>query len=120
MNDQQPVVDPQQMDRLKEWGGPGLQRKMIDLFLSHARERVDQIKAGLSEGDAERAESGAHTLKSSAGNVGASRVQTLAQEGETLAEAGKLEELQALLPSLEEAFEDACRTLEGLREGDAE
>jgi HPt (histidine-containing phosphotransfer) domain-containing protein len=112
-----PVVDPQQMERLKEWGGPGLQRKMIDLFLSHARERVEQINEGVSGGDAEGAETGAHTLKSSAGNVGASRVQSLAQEGEALAEAGKLEELKGLLPALEKAFEEACRTLEGIREG---
>ncbi len=48
-----PTVDNAQIEKLKEWGGVGLQRKMIDLFLTHAAERLDQIREGLSGGDAE-------------------------------------------------------------------
>jgi len=116
MNDL-PLVDPQQMERLQEWGGPQLQRKMIDLFLTHARDRVEEIREGLANADARKAETGAHTLKSSAGNVGASRVQEMAQEAEALAEAGKLEELEAVLPALEEAFDAVCDALKTFREG---
>ncbi len=116
MNDL-PLVDLAQMDRLKEWGGGGLQRKMIDLFLTHAELRLDQIRSGLSTGDPERAETGAHTLKSSAGNVGAQRVQMLAQKAEALAEAGDLAGLGALLPPLEEEFSAACDALRHIMEG---
>lgn len=112
-----PLVDTAQIERLKEWGGAGLQRKMIDLFLTHAAERLDQIRDGLSESDADKAETGAHTLKSSAGNVGASRVQTFAQEAETMAEEKNLEALQGLLPKLEVAFEEACAALKEMAEG---
>jgi HPt (histidine-containing phosphotransfer) domain-containing protein len=112
-----PVVDSTQIEKLKEWGGVGLQRKMIDLFLTHATDRLDQIRDGLSSSDPDKAETGAHTLKSSAGNVGASRVQGLAQEAETLAEEGNLDGLQGLLPSLETEFKEACSALKEIAEG---
>ena len=112
-----PVVDSAQLERLTEWGGVELQGKMIGLFLTHATERLEQIREGLSGSSPEKAETGAHTLKSSAGNVGAQRVQRLAQDAESLAEAGKMDELQALLPSLEEEFDTACDALRKVLEG---
>ena len=111
-----PLVDLAQMERLSEWGGEGLQQKMVDLFLTHALERLEQIKEGVSSGNADKVETGAHTLKSSAGNVGAQRVQFLASDTEALAEAGKLEEVEALLPSLEKEFDAACGALRALVE----
>ena len=112
-----PLIDNTQIERLKEWGGAKLQRKMIDLFLTHARERLDQIKSGVSTGDSKVAETGAHTLKSSAGNVGARQVQQLAEDAETLAEAGNLTDLSTMLPTMEEAFEAACSALIDVRGG---
>jgi HPt (histidine-containing phosphotransfer) domain-containing protein len=112
-----PLVDLAQMDRLKEWGGVGLQRKMIDLFLTHAELRLDQIREGVATGSPEKAETGAHTLKSSAGNVGAQRVQRLAQDVEALAEVGDMNELGALLPSLEDEFRAACDALRHFLDG---
>ena len=115
MNDL-PLIDMAQMDRLKEWGGKELQTKMVDLFLSHARDRMDQIRQGLSTTTPETAETGAHTLKSSAGNVGAQRVQQLAQEAETLAEKGNLDGIRSLFPRLEKEFDAACGALKQLIE----
>lgn len=115
MNDL-PLIDSAQMDRLNEWGGPELQTKMVGLFLTHAKERLDQIREGLSSSQPETAETGAHTLKSSAGNVGAHRVQQLAQEAEILAEEGNMDGLQSLLPSLEEEFDAACVALKQILE----
>jgi len=112
-----PMVDHAQIERLNEWGGATLQKKMIDLFLTHAKERLDQIKDGLSSGNAATAETGAHTLKSSAGNVGAQRVQKMAQEAEDLAEQGRLDDLGALFPSLEREFEAACGALKSFLAG---
>ena len=112
-----PPVDPQQLERLNEWGGAGLQKKMIELFLNHAGERLEQIREGIQEDVGKKAETGAHTLKSSAGNVGAQRVQRLAQEAEELAEAGKMEALRALMPRLEEEFQAACDALRTVVDG---
>ena len=112
-----PELDADQIARLNEWGGPELQRKMIHLFLTHAAERVDQIRDALHKENAAQAETGAHTLKSSAGNVGAQRVQRLAQDAETLAEAGDLQELSRLFPDLEAEFRAACDALQAVLEG---
>ncbi len=112
-----PLIDLAQLERLNEWGGAGLQQKMIRLFLANSPERIDQIREGISTDSSEKAEAGAHTLKSSAGNIGAQRVQRLAQDAESLAEAGRLDELQALFPTLEEEFQAACGALTRLLEG---
>jgi HPt (histidine-containing phosphotransfer) domain-containing protein len=111
------VVDRTQIEKLREWGGDALPPKMIELFLSHAGERMEQIRSGIASRTAKEAEAGAHTLKSNAGNVGAKRVQALAQEAETLAEAEEFEKLEALFPSLEEEFGKACDALGTLLEG---
>jgi HPt (histidine-containing phosphotransfer) domain-containing protein len=115
-----PLVDLAQMERLSEWGGPDLQKKMVELFLTHAGERLDQIRNGVSTGDSIKAETGAHTLKSSAGNVGAQRVQALARDAEALAESGSMADLEAMLPQLEEEFQAACGALQQILEGGEE
>ncbi len=112
-----PVVDPAAIDRLREWGGDALPKKMIDIFLTHTPERMEQIRTGIGTGDARKAETGAHSMKSSAGNVGAVRLQRLAEEAEGLAEEGRMAELAELLPRVEEAFETACGELRNLMEG---
>lgn len=112
-----PVLDEGQIQRLREWGGTDLQRKMIELFLEHAVVRVHQIREGLASEDLKAAEIGSHTLKSSAGNVGARRLQQLANDAEVLASSGDLEELRKLFPSLESEFESACRALRNVKEG---
>jgi two-component system sensor histidine kinase/response regulator len=111
------TIDPAQLERLREWGGDALPPKMIDLFLTHACDRMEQIRTGISSGTAKEAEAGAHTLKSNAGNVGAQRLQHMAQDAETFAEAEEFEKLKDLLPSLEEEFEKACDALRTLLEG---
>jgi len=112
-----PVIDPQAIGRLREWGGQELPKKMIGIFLEHSPERVGQIREGLDTGTPRRAETGAHSLKSSAGNVGATRLQQLAQQAEALAEKEEMGALAALLPALEVAYEEACRELKTLMEG---
>lgn len=112
-----PVVEPTALDRLKEWGGDELLTKLIDIFLTHTPERMRQIREGVESKDARTSEAGAHSLKSSAGNVGASRLQRMAERAEAEAEAGDLEGVRDLLPGLEEAYEEARTELRRIREG---
>ena len=116
MSDQS-VIDQSAIERLKEWGGAELPRKMIDIFLSNSPERMEQIRDGISTETPRKAETGAHSLKSSAGNVGAIRLQSLAEEAESLAEKEDLSALGDIWPRLEEAFGDACEELKNLLEG---
>ena len=72
------ILDQSALDRLRDWGGEKLLRQMIRLFLENAPARMAQIREGLSEGDVKESEKGAHSLKSSAANVGALRVRDIA------------------------------------------
>ena len=116
MNDL-PELDKEAIHRLEEWGGQTLAKKMIEIFLSSTSARLDQIRGGLSENAPEEAERGAHSLKSSAGNVGAVRLQHLAEKAESVAEDKDMEELQALLVLMEASYEKACVALRNLLEG---
>jgi two-component system, sensor histidine kinase and response regulator len=111
-----PVLDHTQILRLKEWGGTDLQRKMIELFLTHSVERVNQIRDGLAQQNSKAAETGAHTLKSSAGNVGARRLQELCAHVESMAEREDLQQVRELFPTLEGEFESASEALRTLLE----
>ena len=96
-----PVVDLAAIERLKKWGGNDLPQKMVGIFLDHTMDRLDQIRTGLAEEDQEAAATGAHSLKSSAGNVGAVRLQEICQEAERLAEGRDFSALGGVLPDLE-------------------
>ncbi len=114
---ERPVVDRAALGRLREWGGADLPLKMIALFLEHAPQRMEQIRRGAEQGELRTAEMGAHSLKSTSGNVGALELSGLAAQAEDLAQAGDVKALAALLPRMERALEEARRELETLLEG---
>ncbi|HEX7640797.1 MAG TPA: response regulator [Burkholderiaceae bacterium] len=108
-------------------GNPKLYLQMLGHFRNDQGGMVDKLRAALEEGDRIVAERVAHTLKGSAGLVGASFVQGLAGEIETALRRGArdrvlqplLEQLdldmQALLQQLEpEALETLLRGLDPL------
>lgn len=106
------VIDPQAQARLQEWGGPKLVQEMIKLFLANAPQRMDQVRKGVVEGgEMKEAERGAHSLKSSAANVGAVTVSKLAAEMENLATEGNVAGLKDALPKLEAAYSLAIAQL---------
>ncbi|MFP3948008.1 MAG: Hpt domain-containing protein [Gemmatimonadota bacterium] len=106
------VLDSEALDRLREWGGDDLVVKMLDLFMEHGPERVAQIRSGVETGSLEETQRGAHSLKSSAGNLGARRLQAGAARLEGLADEGDLDAVEELLPELEREFREAKRSLE--------
>ena len=114
---EQPVIDPQALDRLREWGGDKLVAQMIRLFVSNAGQRVDQIRAGVRDEVVREAEMGAHSLKSSAANLGAERVRALAATMELAAADGDMGPVVANLPELEAAYTAAVEELETIERG---
>lgn len=112
-----PAIDRGAIERLREWGGEALPLRMIEIFLRHSPERIIQIRDGIAEKDAGEAETGAHSLKSSAGNVGALRLQTLCEAVETLAQSGDFVALKERLEELEGAYQEVREELEDLLEG---
>lgn len=112
-----PSIDSQALDRLREWGGDTLVVQMIRLFVKNAGTRVDQIRVGVRDELIREAEMGAHSLKSSAANLGAERVRTLAAEIERAAADNDPRPVAELLPELERAFAAAIEELETIERG---
>jgi HPt (histidine-containing phosphotransfer) domain-containing protein len=111
-----PLLDPAAFVRLREWGGDELLRKMIDLFLQNTPKRMEQIRAGVRDGDAEAIEDGAHSLKSSCANLGAEAARSRAAAMEQLGEDGRLEEARALLPELDTHYGETVDALTRIRD----
>ncbi len=106
------ILDPAALERLEEWGGPGLSKEIVQLFLDHGPVRMDQIRGAMDGEDLEAPERGAHSLKSSAANVGAHHVHKVASDVELAASDGDLQRVRELIPNLEEAYAQATRELQ--------
>lgn len=113
------AVDPKILERLRRLGGNELVLKMIDLFSSHAQSVLTQALTAFSAGDLEALERAAHSIKSSAGNVGALEVRHLAEQIEEAAHAGDRAILQQLTTGLALAFERARARLDEERNSTA-
>jgi len=112
-------IDMQALNRLRKLGGDELLAKMVSLFTSHAESAIREAEAAASAGNLEIVRNAAHSLKSSAGNLGAQQVQDIADRIEQLAEQ-KSGEISTLLLDLEKAYLRAKGFLvREVREGDS-
>ena len=97
-------IDMQALERLRKIGGEALLSKIVALFVSHAEPAIKEAAASLQIGDLDSVQRAAHSLKSSAANLGAQQLQNLAGKIEQLAETRKAGEIHPLLADLEEAY----------------
>jgi histidine phosphotransfer protein HptB len=111
MNEPNPC-DPAALERLLKLGGPKFTREMIDLFASYGARKIAEARQARQSGNLTALAEAAHPLKSSAGNVGAVRVQALAALLETSARKQKADVAGAQLDELERAFTEARSILE--------
>ncbi len=116
-------LDPRAIARLRRLGGDRLLREMLRLFLQHAPGSIAAAVAAHRDGDLRGVEQAVHSLKSSAGNVGARAVQELAGTVEQLAESAqsaegpRAEQIGPRLHDLQSALERILPHLEHLKEG---
>jgi len=110
------VIDRAAIERLTRLGGAPLARQMIDLFTEHAAERLDAVRRGVDGPDVKSAERGAHSLKSTAGNLGAERLMEAARQVEAAAAAGDRDRVVALFDPLDAALQDALASLRTIHE----
>ena len=106
------IIDPAALKRLEDWGGTKLSNEIVRLFLDNGPSRIDQIRGTMDGEDLDVPERGAHSLKSSAANVGAQQLQEVASELESAASGGDLQRVRDLIPNLEQAFAQAAQELE--------
>ena len=100
------------LERLHRLGGGKFVGEMIDLFLAYAATKVAEARQAQVTGDCAGIARAAHPIKSSAGNVGATRVQELAAQIEQSANQQPSGDLDRLLGELETAFAEIKPKLE--------
>ncbi|MEE2779625.1 MAG: Hpt domain-containing protein [Myxococcota bacterium] len=111
-----PVLDPAVFDRLRRIGGEPLVKRMIDTFMGYAPGQMEVITTSTRSGEADVAGNAAHSLKSSAGNIGAMGLFALCLEVEQAGRKGDMDNLPALAAELAVVFEQVCSHLASLVE----
>ena len=111
------MIDTSAIQRLDSIGGSVLVGRMIDLLLTNAPERLEKALAGNRDGDLKAVEEALHSLKSSAGNLGATQLQRLAGISEERAEAGEAEGMDTRLEEIVAEWERVRAELESVRKG---
>lgn len=109
---QNPDLDSAALERLRRLGGPEFVEKMVDLFLEYTGSKIAEARAAYVASNPDGIARAVHPVKSSAGNVGATRVQKLADELEILAKQGDVHLLEPALNAFEHAFEAVKPELE--------
>lgn len=105
------VLDMKAIERLRNLGGPTLVKNLGESVLTHLPELFDKIDHGIASGDLRAVGDGAHSMRSSAGIVGAmtlvdcaARVEKLSQENNMPETAKAVVELHALYMKVERAL----------------
>lgn len=101
--------DADALKRLERFGGLKLREELTKLFLQEAPARIASARAAQQAGDVAQVRAMAHALKSSAGQMGAPRLQALCEQIEHPDRPLDLD--QALL-ELDEEFTRYCNWLE--------
>jgi HPt (histidine-containing phosphotransfer) domain-containing protein len=109
-------VDETALARLRKIGGDRFLAQMIDLFLDHGAKMVAAARQAQRGGDLTTVERSVHSLKSSAGNLGAETVHTLAVRIEQLARANQFDAVATAVEELDAAFAQTRDTLQQYRQ----
>jgi two-component system sensor histidine kinase/response regulator len=97
-------LDGSALDWLEHLGGTRFLGQMIDLFLEHALDQIKTAQSAHREGNQRRVKDALHSLKSSAGNVGARVVQQIAASVEQDGAARDQAWIASRLTELEMAY----------------
>jgi len=97
---------------LHRLGGEKLVGEIIHAFTSNAPRLIDAARAGAASGESGQVQRALHSLKSSAGQLGALRMQRLCSEGEMRAARGDRSVLASLVAELDAEFASARVQLE--------
>jgi len=114
--EKEPWLDETALEKLYALGGEELVGKMIRLFLENVPKRIAAATNGEKSGDLRVVEQAAHSIQSSAGNLGASRLLATAVDLERAAGKQQAEQVSALLPRLQQTFEQVKSYLEEKKE----
>lgn len=106
------VVDGAALERLLRIGGQPFLLEMIELFLENAPQRLAAARVALDEGDDRGLYRAAHSLKSTAGNLGARRLQAASERLEAASMADDRDVLAPLLAEMDRSYARVRERLE--------
>lgn len=109
-------LDEAVSEKLRHIGGDQFVGELFTLFLDNAPVRIEEAVAGSHHGDLEVVERAVHSLRSSAGSIGAQRLQNLCGQIEILAAEKNSESLAPLIGQLKESFARVRARLETARD----
>ncbi len=104
--------DDSVIDKFLDLGGKDFLRKMIDLFIHNVSQRISEAREGESQGDFDAIKRAGHSLQSSAGNFGASKLIELSKKLEFLAAQEIQDEIPDTLFELGKTFQQIKTNLE--------
>ncbi|HEX7650062.1 MAG TPA: EAL domain-containing protein [Noviherbaspirillum sp.] len=103
-------LDEAVFDKLREILGPAL-LQTVTPFLEDTPGYLSQMLQGLGDNDADTVRAAAHSIKGSAGNLGATTLAQLAKEAEEHAIERRLDEVKPLMSRLSQAFDAVAAVL---------
>ena len=109
------ILEGAALQRLLRIGDQDFLLEMIDLFLKHAPERVRAAREAAATGDDQALYRAAHSLKSTAANLGARALQRIAEQVEGQAAAKDTAAIPPLLEEMAARYEDVRQRLEAER-----
>ena len=110
------AIDKSALVNLYNIGGKDFLLRMIDNFMAQAPKRVESARASLEKSDLKAIHLIAHSLKASAANLGASKVQETAERLEEMASIGLKEHIGEALGILEAILNEAIKSLKAERD----
>ena len=102
-----PVLDPAVLESLRELtppGEPDVLKEVLQLFLDDVPARVERLRSAWQSGDAVAVQRAAHSLKGSAGNIGATDLLGVCRQLDELGRAGDLSNAAPLVTALDAEF----------------
>jgi HPt (histidine-containing phosphotransfer) domain-containing protein len=99
-------LDSATVEQIRQLGGDKLLTELVEIFLKHTPLRLQELRAGLAEGDTVRAAKAAHSFRSSSISLGARALAEEAASLERLADQGDTSEVRERLPAFESSVDD--------------
>lgn len=110
------TIDKTALVNLYNIGGKDFLLRMIDNFISQAPKRIQTARASLETSDLKSIHLICHSLKASSANLGAAKVQEIAERLEEMASIGLREHIGEALEMLEQVLAEAILSLQAERE----
>lgn len=108
-------LDKTALVNLYNIGGKDFLLRMIDNYLAQSPVRLQSARKNLASGDLKSLHLIAHSLKASSANLGAAKVQDLAEKLEEMASIGLREHIPEALDRLDETVAEANQCLKSER-----